>query len=191
MEWWTLLGIAVGLSLDALTVSLTNGFLMQTMRWRHAFRIAFAFGFFQALMPLVGWLAGAQLALWLQRWEHWIAFGLLAYVGGRMIWESLTTDPCERKTCVDLPSLFMMSIATSLDALAVGITLGVLEVAIIIPAAVIGGVTFVICFAGVYVGHRLQSFSAGLQEKRFEWIGGVVLIGIGLRILLSHLIKGI
>ncbi|NPV37967.1 Manganese efflux pump MntP [Brevinematales bacterium NS] len=191
MEWWTLLGIAVGLSLDALTVSLTNGFMMQTMRWRYAFRIAFAFGFFQALMPLVGWLAGSQLALILRKWEHWIAFGLLAYVGGKMIWESFSADDCERKSCVEVPVLLMMSIATSLDALAVGVTIGVLGQAIILPAFVIGLVTFVICFFGVYVGQRLQSMSVALQEKRFEWVGGVVLIGIGLKILVEHLLKGI
>ncbi len=191
MEWWSLLGIAFGLSLDALTVSLTNGFLMQTMRWRYAFRIAFAFGLFQALMPIVGWLAGSQLVAFLQRWEHWVAFILLSYVGGKMIWESLSSDECEKKSCVEFPVLFVMSIATSLDALAVGVTLGVLQTAIVFPALVIGGVTFGVCFAGVYVGHRLQSVSTTFKEKRFEWVGGVVLIGIGLRILIEHLMKGI
>ncbi|MCX7882853.1 MAG: manganese efflux pump MntP family protein [Brevinematales bacterium] len=191
MEWWTLIGIALGLSLDALTVSLANGFLMQTMQWKHAFRIAFAFGFFQALMPLVGWLAGFQLASLLQQWEHWIAFGLLGYVGGKMIWESFFSEECEKKSCVELPVLFMMSIATSLDALAVGVTIGVLGEAIVLPALIIGLITFLVCFLGVYVGHRLQSFSLAFQEKRFEWVGGVVLIGIGLKILLEHLVKGI
>ncbi|MFN4216208.1 MAG: manganese efflux pump MntP family protein [Brevinematales bacterium] len=190
MEWWSLLGVAVGLSLDALTVSLINGFMMQRMRWRYAFRIAFAFGFFQALMPLVGWLAGFQLAFFLQRWQKWVAFGLLSYVGGKMIWESFSSDNCERKSCVDIPVLLVMSIATSLDALAVGVTIGVLREAIILPALVIGLVTFVICFVGVYVGQRIQSMSIALQEKRFEWVGGVVLIGIGLKILVEHLITG-
>lgn len=191
MEWWTLLGIAVGLSLDALAVSLTNGFLMKTMQWRHAFRIAFAFGFFQALMPLVGWLAGFQLAFILRRWEHWIAFGLLGYVGLKMIRESFSAKDCEKKSCIELPILFMMSIATSLDALAVGVTIGILGHAIVLPALVIGLVTYLICFAGVYVGYKLQSMSVAFQEKRFEWVGGVVLIGIGLKILVEHLLKGI
>ena len=141
-------------------------------------------------MPLLGWLAGSQVAQWVQKWEHWLAFVLLGYVGGKMIWESFGSEDCSPKSCVEYPDLFVMSIATSLDALAVGITLGVLKMFIVMPALVIGLITFVVCFGGVYMGHRLQSVTPAMKEKRIEWIGGVVLIGIGAKILIDHLVKG-
>ena len=181
--------IAVALSMDALAVSVVNGFIIKNLHYTHALRIAFSFGLFQAVMPLIGWAAGLYFRGYIESFDHWIAFSLLAFIGGKMIYEStiVKKDVCEteenRKTCLDFNTLIMLSIATSIDALAVGISFSVLHINIAGPVIIIGAVTFVICLAGVYIGDRVGHFF----EDKLEIAGGILLIIMGLRILFTHM----
>jgi putative Mn2+ efflux pump MntP len=188
MDLLILTGIAVGLSMDALAVSVANGIMIKKLHVKHAVRIAFFFGFFQALMPLIGWAAGITFSQYIQPVDHWIAFGLLVLVGGRMIWEDVSkslgrkVDPIVQN-CLHFPTLLVMSIATSIDALAVGISFALIGTTIWLPVLVIGVITFVISFIGIQIGNR---FGAVLGN-RLGIIGGLVLIGIGTKILVEHL----
>ena len=181
--------IAVGLSMDAFAVSICKGLNMRQMNYRHAGIIALFFGGFQALMPFIGWLLGKQFEAYITRLDHWVAFVLLALIGANMIREALgeeedTAHPEEcRQSALQLKELFLLAIATSIDALAVGITFAFLQVRIIPAVSLIGLTTFVISFLGVGIGHRFGS----RFEKRAEITGGVILILIGLKILLEHL----
>jgi len=185
MDPLTLVLIAVGLSMDAFAVSITSGIAMKRLHVGHALRIAFFFGAFQMLMPILGWLAGISLRDLIMTWDHWIAFILLAWIGGKMVYEATKGDSCERASSepLALQVLLVLSIATSIDALAVGLSLSFLDVSIAGPALVIGLITFVISFLGVVLGDRLGC----LMGKRMEIAGGVILVGIGLKILVEHL----
>jgi putative Mn2+ efflux pump MntP len=181
----TIIGIAIGLSMDALAVSVANGFSIKELKIRHAVRIAFFFGFFQAIMPLVGWTAGITIRSYIQEYDHWIAFGLLLLIGMKMIWESRSFNTNDdRKNCLHFPTLLVLSIATSIDALAVGISFAMLELKILVPVIIIGAITFVNCFIGAQIGNRVGN----LIENKLEIIGGVVLIVIGTKILIEHLV---
>jgi putative Mn2+ efflux pump MntP len=134
-------------------------------------------------MPLLGWLGGLKLRLFLGHFDGWIAFGLLLFVGTKMIWESFKIDAAERKTDpTDIYILFVLSIATSIDAFAAGMSFAMLNVSIITPIIVIGVVTFVMSFTGVLIGNKAGHFF----EKKIQAAGGILLIAIGLKILLSH-----
>ena len=184
MELTTIFLIAVGLSMDAFAVSISSGLCMDRLLWRSALRIALFFGGFQALMPVIGYFAGLTIRSLIASFDHWIAFGLLLFVGARMIYESLFKDGDEGKmNTEDLSTLIMLSIATSIDALAVGLSLSLLKVDIIEAASLIGAVTFSLSFAGVLLGRR----TGRALGKRVEILGGVILMGIGLKILLSHI----
>lgn len=181
-----LLLIAVGLSMDAFAVSVCKGLSMPTFRARRAFVIAFFFGGFQALMPLLGWFVGKQFAQYIAQWDHWIAFALLAFIGGKMVIEAAREQDGGCPSCeapLDLKELFMLAIATSLDALAVGVTFAFLRVAIVPSITLIGCVTFGLSLAGVLLGNQ---FGARFQKKA-EIAGGVILVLIGFKILLGHL----
>jgi putative Mn2+ efflux pump MntP len=179
-----ILSIAVGLSMDAVAVSLCAGASGFTSRWRPALRIAFHFGFFQAAMPLLGWLAGTTIAPLMEGFDHWLAFLLLAFVAARMFRSGLSAeapdpscDPTRGST------LIMLSLATSIDALAVGFSIALLGAPILGPCLAIGIITLCLSFLAARLGGRLnQRFG-----KRMELVGGAVLLLIGLRILLSHL----
>jgi putative Mn2+ efflux pump MntP len=176
--------IAVGLALDAFAVSLGVGTSGLAASPRPMFRLSFHFGLFQFFMPVVGWYAGSHFARWIARWDHWVALALLSLVGFRMIRSGLSRESASYP--VD-PSrgwtLVVLSVATSIDALAVGLGLAMLRVAIWYPSIVIGVVTATLSVIGLFVGHRLgERFG-----KRMEILGGVILIGIGVRILISHL----
>lgn len=188
LDFVTTLFIAMGLAMDAFAVSVASGFAIKHLKIRHAFRIALFFGGFQALMPVMGWLAGIQVRSYIAGSDHWIALGLLSFIGLRMIWESRKL-PEKKKTADPLcwPVLFMLSVATSIDALAVGITFAILETTILTPVLVIGAVTFLLSFAGVMIGDRFGH----LFEKKIEIIGGIILIAIGVKIFVEHIIKGI
>ena len=178
--------IAVGLSMDAFAVSICKGLGMKRLNLKQGAVIALFFGGFQALMPVIGWLLGSQLAHIVEPIDHWIAFALLAFIGGKMIWDALHEDDEEESgesETLDLRELFMLAIATSIDALAVGVTLAFLQVNIVFSAAFIGVVTFVLSFAGVAIGHQFGR----RWEKPSQIVGGIVLILIGLKILLEHL----
>jgi len=184
MDIITVLIVALGLAMDAFAVSISSGLAIKKINIGHAFRIAFFFGAFQALMPVVGWLAGLGLKDFISAIDHWIAFVLLSVVGGKMIYESTFLDKeKEEKDTLNIYVLLILSIATSIDALAVGLTLSFLNVHIASPAIIIGIVTFVLSFLGVYIGDRFGHFF----ESKIEIAGGVILIGIGIKILFQHL----
>lgn len=187
MDWVQLVLIAVGLSMDAFAVALCKGLCMRRIRYGQALVIALFFGGFQGLMPAIGWLLGTQFADLITPVDHWIAFVLLAYIGGKMIWDALHEDhegeACDVEERLDLKELLLMAIATSIDALAVGITFAFLQVQIVSAAASIAAITFVLSFVGVAVGNK---FGNRFQDKA-QLAGGVVLVCIGLKILLEHL----
>jgi len=188
MDLLTLFLIAVGLAMDAFAVSVASGMTIANLRIRHAVRIAVFFGGFQALMPVVGWLAGLTLKVYISEFDHWVAFGTLAFLGGKMIYEAHFLSEEDRcRVSIDYVVLLGLAIATSIDALAVGVTFAVLNVEVITPVIVIGLVTFLMSYAGVIIGKRFCNF----PSSRVEVLGGLILIGIGLKILVEHLIKGI
>ena len=179
--------IGVGLSMDAFVVSICKGLGMSRLNMRQAAVISLFFGGFQAFMPLIGWALGSQLTDFITPIDHWIAFGLLAFVGGKMLWDAFHEDDedegVQTDEKLDLKELLMLAIATSIDALAVGITFAFLQVAIVPSITIIGLTTFVISFAGIAVG----LFFGARFEKPATIVGGVVLILIGVKILLEHL----
>lgn len=180
----TIIIIAVGLAMDAFVVSIVSGSTYRQLHVRHALRMALFFGAFQAIMPLIGSLAGLAFRDYIAHCDHWIAFGLLAAVGGKMIYESFKIkSEGESSDPSNILVLLILSVATSIDALAVGITLSLLAGSILITAAVIGLVTFILSYLGVWIGKRFGHFF----ESRIEALGGVILIAIGTKILFEHL----
>lgn len=178
--------IAIGLAMDAFAVAVSSSVVLGTVSKRQIFRLGFHFGLFQMLMPILGWLAGQSVQAQIQNWDHWAAFALLAFIGGRAMYGSFKSDDPE-KTRND-PSrglnLIVLSVATSIDALAVGISFAMLRVDVWYPSAVIGMVTAILTASGVLLGGRV-----GVRFGRhIETLGGAVLILIGLKILLSHLL---
>jgi len=185
MSLWALFFIALGVSADAFAVALTKGLHMRRLNLRHAAVIAVTFGLFQAVMPLIGWLLGSQFAQYISGFDHWIAFGLLALVGGKMLWEAFCAhEDTERDSdALNVRELLVLAVATSIDALAVGVTLAFLPVSILGAVSLIGVTTLVVAFLGVVVGRRV-----GARFGRpAEIAGGLILILIGTRILLDHL----
>jgi putative Mn2+ efflux pump MntP len=183
MSFWYLIGIAIGLAMDAFAVAVAAGIQVTKLDSGHVVRLAFSFGFAQFSMPVLGWLAGRGLSRWLAAVDHWVAFGLLAVIGGRMLWESFRSPGCEVRDPTRGWRLLTLSIATSIDALAVGLSLALLDVSIWIPSAVIGVVAALLTALGALVGSRLGCWF-GVWAERF---GGLVLIGIGVKILVDHL----
>lgn len=194
MKITTILFIAFGLSMDAFAVSITNGMMLKRIRTRDALKIGLFFGVAQAIMPLFGWLAGIRFSSYIERIDHWIALILLGLIGANMIWESVKSKKdedyldlfgdCELvgECELDNKTLFLLAIATSIDALAVGVNFAFLGVDIMIPIIAIGITTTVICFIGVFIGKRC---GAGLKNYA-ELIGGIILILIGLNIFIEH-----
>jgi manganese efflux pump family protein len=191
MDPYMLVAIALGLSLDAFTVSLTQSMVTRDLHLRHGLRMAIGFGLFQFMMPVIGWAAGSTFSGYIEDFDHWIAFGLLTFVGGRMILDSLAgrgrkkeaCDEC-RQDCTKFSVLLILAIATSIDALAVGLSFAMLDVGIILPSLVIGGITFLVCLAGFFLGKRLGE----RIRVNLEIVGGIVLLGIGVKILIEHLL---
>jgi putative Mn2+ efflux pump MntP len=167
MGWLSLLSLAVALAMDAFAVAIVTGLTLNPMTGRQVFRLAFHFGLFQALMPTIGWLAGHAVQKYISAFDHWVAFGLLAFVGGKMLWEGWHGEEDE-KTLGDPTSgwaLLLLSIATSIDALAVGLSAA--------------GFTA----TGMLLGQRIGT----IWGKRVEVLGGLILIGIGIKIVVEHL----
>lgn len=175
--------IAVGLSMDAFAVSVCKGLAMPKCTFKKAAIVGLWFGGFQALMPAIGYVLGAQFQEAIASIDHWIAFVLLALIGGNMIHEALDNDEEEADASLDVKTMFLLAVATSIDALAIGITFAFLKVSIIPAVCFIGIVTFIISFAGVKIGNV---FGARYKNKA-EIVGGVILILLGLKILLEHL----
>ena len=178
-----LFSIAVGLSMDAFAVSVCKGLAMPKCTFKKAAIVGLWFGGFQALMPAIGYILGAQFQEAIASIDHWIAFVLLALIGGNMIHEALDNDEEEADASLDVKTMFLLAVATSIDALAIGITFAFLKVNIIPAVCFIGIVTFIISFAGVKIGNV---FGARYKNKA-EIVGGVILILLGLKILLEHL----
>lgn len=185
MGWIELFLIGVGLSMDAFAVAVCKGLAMRRINYRNTLIIALFFGGFQALMPAIGWMLGSQFEQYIVSVDHWIAFGLLAFIGGKMIWDVIKGEEENeaQEDRLDLRELLLMAIATSIDALAVGITFAFLSVKIAGAVSLIGITTFVISCIGVFMGNR---FGARYKDKA-ALAGGIILILIGLKILLEHL----
>lgn len=157
---------------------------MRKINYKHALIIAGLFGGFQAAMPLLGWLLGRQFEKYIVDIDHWIAFGLLLIIGGKMIWDVFEKEENSKESGdLNIKELLIMAVATSIDALAVGITFAFLGASIWVSISIIGAITFVLCFAGVIIGNK---FGAKFKKKA-QLAGGLVLILIGLKILLQHL----
>lgn len=192
MDYFSLCGIAVGLSMDAFAVSITNGAVTRRVTPRFALKIAFFFGLFQSVMPTAGWLIGKAGENIINAVDHWIALILLGYLGINMIWESRKKKKegtgCSRQDDISLKTLLTLAVATSIDALATGVLLPSAVGAstaflMMISVLLIGLITFVISFAGVYIGKKFGTVCAG----RAEILGGLVLIAIGLKIFIEHM----
>lgn len=174
--------------MDATAVSAARGLAVPRVRARHVLLVACFFGGFQALMPLIGWLLGERLGPLVHAWDHWIACGLLATIGGKMLWEARANDdeevtPGAKKDLFAFKVMLLLAIATSIDALAVGITLPLLNAPLALSLTTIGVTTAALSAAGLFAGRRFGS----LLGKRLDIAGGLVLIGLGAKILIEHL----
>ncbi len=186
--FFTLLLMGVGLAMDAFAVSICKGLSMRKVNKKQCLVIGLFFGGFQALMPFIGWVLGSQFEQYITSIDHWIAFILLGFIGGKMVVEAIrekdeAVEVGKMDPPLDLKEMFILAIATSIDALAVGITFAFLQVPIVEAISIIGITTFVISVIGVYVGN----FFGNRYKKKAELAGGMILILIGLKILLEHL----
>lgn len=184
MDILAVLLIALGLSADCFAVAISGSIALKNPSFWQTLRVALSFGFFQALMTFLGWLAGRTIVDLISGYDHWLAFGLLVFVGLRMLREGFEHREKEEK--VDISRgimLIVLSVATSLDALAVGLSIALMKVHIAVASAIIGSVALAVTATGFLLGHRVGS----LIGKRAELVGGLVLIGIGLKVLIEHL----
>ena len=183
MSLLTLFITAVGLSMDAFAVSVCKGLAMKKLSWKKAVIIGLWFGGFQALMPTIGYLLGTRFERYVTAFDHWIAFVLLVFIGGNMIKEALSKEEDEANDSVDVKTMLLLALATSIDALAVGVTYAFLQVSIVPAVSFIGIITFILSVIGVKIGNVF-----GLKYKaKAEIFGGAILIIMGLKILLEHL----
>lgn len=186
MNILTIVGLAVALATDAFAVSVTIGAAHRKPAVNHAFRAAFAFGVFQAVMPILGWLVGLGFVKAVEDYDHWIAFGLLGVIGSKMIYESFKIKEVEKRfDLLNIRTLLILAVATSIDAFAVGVTFSfLLAGSVMMAVIIIGSVTFTLSYVGVYIGKSMGH----LFESAAEVLGGVILIGIGTKILLAHIL---
>lgn len=178
--------LGVGLAADAFAVSVAEGVTIEKAVHKHTMRVSVMFGLFQGLMPVIGWLAGQTIRSIIQPYDHWVAFVLLGFIGGKMVIDSLFgVETEETEGASDDVKLVMLAVATSIDALAIGITLAVLGANIWAPAIIIGIVTASLCAMGVQIGHRIGTYIG----RKAEIVGGLVLIGLGIKIILQYMIE--
>lgn len=175
--------IGIGLSMDAFAVSVCKGLSMKKLDWKKAIIIALYFGVFQAVMPVIGYLLGTTFESLVTQVDHWIAFILLGIIGANMIKEALGKESENSNDKVDFKTMIVLAIATSIDALAVGITFAFLKTKLLSSVAIIGVITFVLSLLGVKIGNKFGD----KYEKKAEFLGGVILILIGVKILIEHL----
>ena len=183
MELFEIIVIAIGLAMDAFAVSVCKGLSMKKIDWKKAIIIAVYFGAFQALMPVLGYFLGSSFSAFVQKVDHWIAFILLSIIGVNMIKESTDDEVEKRNDNVDFKTMVVLAIATSIDALAVGVTFAFFEVNILLAISIIGMITFILSILGVIIGNKFGD----KFQNRAELAGGIILIIIGLKILLEHL----
>ena len=185
MKLWELFVIAVGLSMDAFAVAICKGLSVGKMKPKHAFIIGAWFGIFQAVMPLIGYFLGTAFGGLIEAFDHWVAFALLVLIGGNMIREALSKKEEEVDASFSPKAMLPLAVATSIDALAVGVTYALLPDVKIVPAvSFIGCVTFALSALGVKIGNIFGT----KYKKPAEIVGGVVLVGMGIKILFEHLI---
>ena len=175
--------LGIGLSMDAFAVSICKGLSTKKLQFKHYLIIGAWFGGFQALMPTIGYFLGSTFEQYITAFDHWVAFVLLAAIGANMIKESFSREESETSASFAFKTMLLMALATSIDALAVGVTFAFLQVNIVPAITIIGCTTFVISIAGVYVGNVFGS----RYKSRAELTGGIILILIGVKILLEHL----
>ena len=192
MSLLDILLLAVALAMDCLTISIVSGVIQLTASGKPLtvnLRMAIFFGFFQAMMPLIGWLGVSHFQSYLEAYDHWIAFGLLAFIGGRMIWESVSPEEEQHFNPRRLQTQLLLAVATSIDALAVGISFactGYTSISqLTLPLIIIGVVSFLFSLIGYQLGARFGRSIA--HRLKPELLGGVILIGIGVKILAEHL----
>jgi len=185
-DFLSILFIAIGLSADCFAVAVSAGIAGNFPSFVRILKVALFFGGFQALMPLLGWLAGRTVIEYIAGFDHWLAFGLLAFIGGKMIWESFHDDEEERnnRDITRGMTLIVLAFATSIDALAVGLTFAFLDINIALSILIIGIVSFAVTIAAFYVGRK----AGNPIGRRAEIIGGLVLIGIGIKTVLEHIL---
>jgi putative Mn2+ efflux pump MntP len=184
MDFITILLLALGLSMDSFAVSVTSGLMIKKVKLSGFLKFCFVLALFQAMMPVIGWLLGKELKIYMERSDHWVAFILLLLIGGKMIWEG-SKKVEKRKKFDPLNNIILLGLglATSIDALVIGLSFGFLDVNIIFPVLIIGLTTFIIAVIGFFLGGKLHKN----VNLRLEILGGIVLIGIGLKILIQHL----
>lgn len=183
MELIDIFLIALGLAMDSFAVSIAAGLILRKCKLKESLPIALYMGLFQGIMPVLGWLAGKELSKYIKEYDHWIAFILLFAIGGKMIYENLIKG---NPHCFNPRKHFVLlglALATSIDALIIGVNFGIMKVSLATPAIIIGVTTFILSLSGVYLGGKFQK----LYYFKVETIGGIVLIGIGLKILIEHL----
>ena len=180
----TILAVALGLAMDAFAVAISTGVVLPRLSLRTVFRLSWHFGLFQFLMPVLGWLAGRSIHRFIADYDHWIAFTLLSFIGGKMIYESFRNREEEHKLDPTRGlTMVVLSVATSIDALAVGLSMGVMGLDIWLPSIIIGLVAALMTALGMFLGRRLGK----LFGKRMELLGGIILLLIGAKILAEHL----
>ena len=183
MELFEITVIGIGLAMDAFAVSVCKGLSMKKVDWKKTIIIALYFGIFQALMPVLGYFLGSTFSSFVEKVDHWIAFILLAIIGGNMIKESTDDEEEKRNDNVDVKTMLLLAVATSIDALAVGVTFAFFKVNLLLSISIIGIITFALSVLGVIIGNKFGD----KFQNRAELAGGIILIIIGLKILLDHL----
>ena len=177
--------LSVGLAMDAFAVSICKGLAMKKMKWKNAIIIGLYFGIFQAIMPLIGYLLGVSFQSAITSIDHWVAFVLLVGIGANMIREAISKEKEEANDSIKIKDMLILAIATSIDALAIGITFAFLEVNITLAVSLIGIITFIISVIGVEIGNIFGD----KYERKAELAGGIILIGLGIKILIEHLLN--
>lgn len=186
MDFIAIIFIAIGLAMDSFAVSISYGSVLKSFECKKASITGFIMGFFQAIMPVLGWLLAYKFATYIVDFDHWIAFILLLFLGIKMIYESLKKDN-EKKICFSFKTLLILGVATSIDALAVGISFAFfLNINILLPVLIIGITAFIFSFVGVFIGQRFGK----IKGVNIGFIGGLILISIGVKILMEHLYIG-
>jgi manganese efflux pump family protein len=183
MDFITISLVALGLTFDSLAVSISTGLIVSHIRFWKAFKIAFVFAVFQGLMPAVGWFLGYQVKDFMAEYDHWIAFTLLAAIGAKMIYESFGAEDKPMDPTRNI-IILTLALATSIDAFVVGVTFAFIEINIVLAVFIIGTFTFLVSMSGILIGKKASS----MGSKKVELFGGLILIGIGIKILLEHLL---
>ncbi len=183
MDTISIILIAIGLSMDSFAVSVTNGLTIKNLNLKRTLTICFSLAFFQSLMPLIGWFTGKGIEKYIKEFDHWIAFLLLSFIGIKMIYEGIRKNDISKDSELEILTLIGQSIATSIDAFAIGISFAILKLSIVTPVFIIGLITFCASLMGLHLGKYFGKKSG----KSVKILGGLVLFGIGLKILIEHI----